>query len=195
MLMDILMEALMSMDDESLDYVLESCDAEELEIISDAMEARFEDGPTKQASGITAVHARRNIGANMISRGDFSTHKDARRFYEEDRDEFNDSLKTINSDRRASKQQGKENARAIRMANLKSKLTTGEPLGKSEKQRILSEAKERPAYRDANDHLDFSITPNGTNFTESLAYSKSREMKKARALRGGVSEYLKGKKK
>ena len=38
MLMDILMEALMSMDDESLDYVLESCDAEELEIISDAME-------------------------------------------------------------------------------------------------------------------------------------------------------------
>ena len=46
MLMDILMEALMSMDDESLDYVLESCDAEELEIISDAMEARFEDGPT-----------------------------------------------------------------------------------------------------------------------------------------------------
>ena len=44
--MDILMEALMNMDDESLDYVLESCDAEELEIISDAMEARFEDGPT-----------------------------------------------------------------------------------------------------------------------------------------------------
>ena len=46
MLMDILMEAFMSMDNESLDYVLESCDAEELEIISDAMEARFEDGPT-----------------------------------------------------------------------------------------------------------------------------------------------------
>ena len=39
MLMDILMEALMGMDDESLDYVLESCDSEELEIISDAMEA------------------------------------------------------------------------------------------------------------------------------------------------------------
>ena len=38
MLMDILMEALMSMDDESLDYVLESCDAEELEIIDSAME-------------------------------------------------------------------------------------------------------------------------------------------------------------
>ena len=49
MLMDILMEALMNMDDESLDYVLESCDAEELEIISDAMEARYEDGPTKVA--------------------------------------------------------------------------------------------------------------------------------------------------
>ena len=39
MLMDILMEALMGMDDESLDYVLGSCDSEELEIISDAMEA------------------------------------------------------------------------------------------------------------------------------------------------------------
>ena len=39
MLMDILMEALMSMDDESLDYVLESCDSEELEIIDEAMEA------------------------------------------------------------------------------------------------------------------------------------------------------------
>ena len=46
MLMDILMEALMSMDDDTLDSVLESCDAEELEIISDAMEARYEDGPT-----------------------------------------------------------------------------------------------------------------------------------------------------
>ena len=42
MLMDILMEALMSMDDESLDYVLESCNDEELEIISDAMEASTE---------------------------------------------------------------------------------------------------------------------------------------------------------
>ena len=41
MLMDILMEALMSMDDESLDYVLESCDADELEIISDALEMTF----------------------------------------------------------------------------------------------------------------------------------------------------------
>ena len=37
------MEALMSMDDESLDYVLESCDAEELEIISDAMEMKIAD--------------------------------------------------------------------------------------------------------------------------------------------------------
>ena len=44
MLMDILMEALMSMDDESLDYVLESCDAEELEIISDAIETVSSDG-------------------------------------------------------------------------------------------------------------------------------------------------------
>ena len=188
------MEALMSMDDDTLDSVLESCDSEELEIISDVMEARYEDGPTKQASGITAVHARRNIGANMISRGDFSTHTDARSFYEEDRDKFNDSLKTINSDRRTSKQQGKENARAIRVANLKSKLFTGEPLSKSEKQHILSEAKERPAYRDANKHLNFAITPNGSNYTETLAYSKSNEMKKARALRGGASEYLKGKK-
>ena len=38
MLMDILMEALMSMDDESLDSVLESCSEEELEIIDSAME-------------------------------------------------------------------------------------------------------------------------------------------------------------
>ena len=37
------MEALMSMDDESLDYVLESCDSEELEIISDAMEMLIPD--------------------------------------------------------------------------------------------------------------------------------------------------------
>ena len=43
MLMDILMEALMSMDDESLDYVLESCDAEELEIIDSAMELTMAD--------------------------------------------------------------------------------------------------------------------------------------------------------
>ena len=47
MLMDILMEALMSMDDESLDYVLESCDAEELEIIDSAVEA-FNIEKTKQ---------------------------------------------------------------------------------------------------------------------------------------------------
>ena len=38
MLMDILMEALMSMDDDTLDSVLESCDSEELEIIDSAME-------------------------------------------------------------------------------------------------------------------------------------------------------------
>ena len=43
MLMDILMEALMSMDDETLDSVLESCNAEELEIISDALEAADSD--------------------------------------------------------------------------------------------------------------------------------------------------------
>ena len=47
MLMDILMEALMSMDDESLDYVLESCDSEELEIISYAMEAFNIEKPNK----------------------------------------------------------------------------------------------------------------------------------------------------
>lgn len=32
MLMNILMETLLSMDDETLDYVLESCSAEELEL-------------------------------------------------------------------------------------------------------------------------------------------------------------------
>ena len=39
MLTEILMESLMSMDDETLDYVLESCSEEELEIINGAMEA------------------------------------------------------------------------------------------------------------------------------------------------------------
>lgn len=39
MLTEILMESLMSMDDESLDYVLESCSEEELKIIHGAMEA------------------------------------------------------------------------------------------------------------------------------------------------------------
>ena len=69
MLMDILMEALMAMDDESLDYVLESCDAEELEIISDAMEARFEDGPTieKDKSAMTN-RVIDNIGTNIAER-------------------------------------------------------------------------------------------------------------------------------
>ena len=44
MLMDILMEALMSMDEDTLDSVLESCDAEELEIIDDmVMERTFFD--------------------------------------------------------------------------------------------------------------------------------------------------------
>ena len=44
MLMDILMESLMSMDDENLEYILESCDAEELEVISDAIETVSSDG-------------------------------------------------------------------------------------------------------------------------------------------------------
>ena len=39
MLTEILMESLMSMDDETLDYVLESCSEEELEIINGTMEA------------------------------------------------------------------------------------------------------------------------------------------------------------
>ena len=43
MLMDILMEALMSMDDESLDYVLESCDAEEIDFIDAAIEMKIAD--------------------------------------------------------------------------------------------------------------------------------------------------------
>ena len=38
MLMDILMESLMSMDEDTLDYVLESCSDEEIDIISSAME-------------------------------------------------------------------------------------------------------------------------------------------------------------
>ena len=43
MLMDILMEALMSMDEDTLDSVLESCDSEELEIIDSAMEMKVAD--------------------------------------------------------------------------------------------------------------------------------------------------------
>ena len=38
MLMDILMESLMSMDEDTLDYVLESCSDEEIDIIDSAME-------------------------------------------------------------------------------------------------------------------------------------------------------------
>ena len=69
MLMDILMESLMSMDDESLDYVLESCDAEELEIISDAMEARYEDGPTVVKDKSAMINrVIDNIGTNIAER-------------------------------------------------------------------------------------------------------------------------------
>ena len=69
MLMDILMEALMNMDDETLDSVLESCDAEELEIISDAMEARFEDGPTVvKDKGAMRNRVIDNIDSNITDR-------------------------------------------------------------------------------------------------------------------------------
>ena len=77
MLMDILMEALMTMDDESLDYVLESCDAEELEIISDAMErTEFDDMgnpiPTKEPcssrSPLTRGLFLTRVGANEYDR-------------------------------------------------------------------------------------------------------------------------------
>ena len=44
MLTEILMEALMSMDDDTLDSVLESCDTEELEIIDSAIETISSDG-------------------------------------------------------------------------------------------------------------------------------------------------------
>ena len=53
MLMDILMEALMNMDDETLDSVLESCDAEELDIISDAMEMKIAD---RKNSAVQSYH-------------------------------------------------------------------------------------------------------------------------------------------
>ena len=59
MLMDILMEALMSMDDESLDYVLESCDAEELEIIDSAIETISSDGKHHQTIPGTVNHAKK----------------------------------------------------------------------------------------------------------------------------------------
>ena len=83
MLMDILMEALMSMDDESFDYVLESCDAEELEIITDAMEARFEDGPTK----VSKDEAKRRIYTNLGS-----NHREEMKTND---DKFNDAARKI----------------------------------------------------------------------------------------------------
>ena len=59
MLMDILMEALMSMDDDTLDSVLESCDAEELEIIDSAMEMISSDGKHHQTKPGSVNHARK----------------------------------------------------------------------------------------------------------------------------------------
>ena len=59
MLMDILMEALMSMDDDTLDSVLESCDAEELEIIDSAMEMITSDGKHRQTKPGSINHARK----------------------------------------------------------------------------------------------------------------------------------------
>ena len=53
------MEALMSMDDESLDYVLESCDTEELEIIDSAMEMISSDGKHHQTKPGSVNHARK----------------------------------------------------------------------------------------------------------------------------------------
>ena len=41
MLMDIIMESLMSMDENTLDSVLESCSAEEIDIIDSAMETGY----------------------------------------------------------------------------------------------------------------------------------------------------------
>ena len=53
------MEALMSMDDETLDSVLESCDAEELEIIDSAIETMSSDGKHHQTIPGTVNHAKK----------------------------------------------------------------------------------------------------------------------------------------
>ena len=138
MLMDILMEALMSMDEESLDSVLESCDAEELEIISDAMErTEFDENgkpiPTKNKNPEdTKDNILANIGNNAYMRGE-TPDKEAHNALKRDRDNYNESLKNIKSDRRASKLQGKEIARRIRAADLKSKLLTNKPLDSVDK--------------------------------------------------------------
>ncbi len=59
MLMDILMESLMSMDEDTLDYVLESCSDEEIDIISSAMETISSDGKHHQTKPGSVEHARK----------------------------------------------------------------------------------------------------------------------------------------
>ena len=59
MLMDILMESLMSMDEDTLDYVLESCSDEEIDIISSAMETISSDGKHHQTKPGSVNHARK----------------------------------------------------------------------------------------------------------------------------------------
>ena len=78
MLMDVIMESLLSMDDETLDYVLESCDDEELGLINDAMESISE----KDREDFKFI--------NKIQR--YATSKGWGNIAKEDRDKFVDIM-------------------------------------------------------------------------------------------------------
>ncbi len=188
MLMDILMESLLAMDEDTLNAVLESCSDAEIDIIDDmVMEARIEDGPTIQSPTITDNEVSRNISENLKSRGWFKNQND-KDLYNDAAARLSNSYKTIKSDKRKAKQQGAENARKISAADLKSRLLTGEALNKHGKDKILSEHKDRPAYREANSDVTFHTSREYDN--GSTAYKKIREMAKARRLKGGVDQYI-----
>ena len=79
MLTEILMESLMSMDEDTLDYVLESCTDDEIEIISDAMEASINRNFFKEDAKQTAADMR--AMANKI--------KNAGQLSPKDKEDFN----------------------------------------------------------------------------------------------------------
>ena len=190
MLTEILMESLMSMDEDTLDYVLESCSDEEIELIDDMVtEARIEDGPTRRNPKRVNIDVLTNVGKNLKSRGytgwgpDYyeDLKREPYRALPDPESELRDSYKSYKEDKQKSKQQGAENARNIRAANLKSKLFTGEPLRKSGKLDVIGKKKEKPAYREANAEFDYNRSMIDS---KDLAKKKLKEIKKARALRG-----------
>ena len=116
MLTEILMESLMSMDDETLDYVLESCSEEELEIINGAIETAdmtVKDRDDVQFIGQIQRQARAS-GWGTVPR--------------EDRDKFVDIMsksKNINVLKKAIKLGEKEAAHDDRVNRALKKLTFG----------------------------------------------------------------------